>query len=231
LPDAALGGGVAEVMAGSVSAAFWASALDRQIGYHILCLRSIAGEARAGPDEPAEEGVSHMSVRTEQHLIVKEQALSETANSEMGQREEWNKKNPPTEAIIVKNLKTTELTPREYRNTKARFYRLGHDIRLQPHLSELPPKGFSVNHRHTTEAVIYIVMGHGHTIISWDGVNQERIEWEEGDMFSFPVWMWHQHFNDSDTEPCRYMAVQDTFAIKALGLHQIERFPEDGAKA
>jgi hypothetical protein len=24
----------------------------------------------------------------------------------------------------------------------------------------------------------------------------------------------------------RYLAVQDTFAVKALGLHQIERFPE-----
>lgn len=166
--------------------------------------------------------------QTVQRLETKDQALSDTANSEMSQREEWNKKNPPHEAVIVKDLKTTELTPREYRNTKARFYRLGGDIRLQPHLSELPPHGASVNHRHTTEAVIYIVSGHGHTIISWDGENTERIDWEEGDMFSFPVWMWHQHFNDSDTQSCRYLAVQDTFAIKALGLHQIERFPESG---
>jgi mannose-6-phosphate isomerase-like protein (cupin superfamily) len=166
------------------------------------------------------------SVRAEQRIVAKEQALSATANSEMGQREEWNKANPPTEAIIIKNLKTTELLSRPYRNTKARFYRLGHDIRLQPHVSELPPLKASVNHRHTTEAVIYIVSGRGHTIISWDGTDQQRIDWEEGDMFSFPVWMWHQHFNDSETEPCRYLAVQDTFAIKALGLHQIERFPD-----
>jgi quercetin dioxygenase-like cupin family protein len=160
---------------------------------------------------------------------IREQALSNTSNSEMGQREEWNKKNPPTEVLIVRDLKTTELTPREYRNTKARFYRLGGDIRLQPHLSELPPHGESVNHRHTTEAVIYIVSGVGHTIISWDGEDETRIDWQEGDMFSFPVWMWHQHFNDSDSEVCRYLAVQDTFAIKALGLHQIERYEEKHA--
>jgi quercetin dioxygenase-like cupin family protein len=171
-----------------------------------------------------------MTAQTEQQgIVTKDQPLSETSNSEMGQREDWNKKNPPTEAVIVKNLKTTELTAREYRNTKARFYRLGHDIRLQPHVSELPPLGASVNHRHTTEAVIYIVSGVGHTIISWDGVDKQRIDWEEGDLFSFPVWMWHQHFNDSETETSRYLAVQDTFAIKALGLHQIERFPEVGA--
>lgn len=157
----------------------------------------------------------------------REQPLSIAYNSEMGPRESWNKKNPPTEAVLIKDLKTTELTPREYRNTKARFYRLGHDIRLQPHLSELPPGKASVNHRHTTEAVIYIVSGKGHSVISWDGINEERIDWEEGDMFSFPVWMWHQHFNDSETEHCRYLAIQDTFAIKALGLHAIERFPED----
>jgi quercetin dioxygenase-like cupin family protein len=166
------------------------------------------------------------ATKNELSLGTKDQPLSETATSEMGPRESWNKKNPPTEAVIIKNLKTTELTPREYRNTKARFYRLGSDIRLQPHVSELPPGGASVNHRHTTEAVIYIVSGVGHTIVSWDGENTERIDWEEGDMFSFPVWMWHQHFNDSDTEVARYLAVQDTFSVKALGLHQIERFPE-----
>jgi quercetin dioxygenase-like cupin family protein len=170
--------------------------------------------------------VSETTVHDVADIEIRDQALSGTANSEMGQREEWNKKNPPAEAVIVRDLKTTELTPREYRNTKARFYRLGGDIRLQPHVSELPPQGFSVNHRHTTEAVIYIVSGVGHTIISWDGTNEQRIDWAEGDMFSFPVWMWHQHFNDSESDSCRYLAVQDTFAIKALGLHQIERFED-----
>lgn len=165
--------------------------------------------------------------QTRQQTLARDQALSTTANSEMGPREDWNKRNPAFEALIVKDLKTTELTPREYRNTKARFYRLGEGIRLQPHISELPPLGESVNHRHTTEAVIYIVMGKGHTVVSWDGTEEHRIDWEEGDMFSFPVWMWHQHFNDSDTEACRYLAVQDTFSVKSLGLHQIERFPED----
>lgn len=171
------------------------------------------------------------SVPDLQDIERREQPLSGARNSEMGQRETWNKKNPPTEAVLIKDLRTTELTPREYRNTSARFYRLGHDIRLQPHLSELPPGGASVNHRHTTEAVIYIVKGFGHSIISWDGVDEQRIDWEEGDLFSFPVWMWHQHFNDSDTDTCRYLAVQDTFSMKALGLHAIERFPQQGGTA
>ncbi len=87
------------------------------------------------------------------------QPLSGTAITEMTQREQWNKKHPPTEATIVKDLRTTELIAREYRGTKARFYRLSGAIRLQPHLSELPPSHASVKHRHTTEAVLYIVRG------------------------------------------------------------------------
>lgn len=171
------------------------------------------------------EGMRMTNTRTQHQIVARDQPLSRTTNSEMVEREQWNSRNPPTEAIIIKDLKTTDLVSRPHRNTKARFYRLGSDIRLQPHVSELPPGKASVNHRHTTEAVIYIVKGFGHTIVSWDGETPERIDWEEGDMFSFPVWMWHQHFNDSETDTCRYLAVQDTFSIKALGLHQIERFP------
>lgn len=164
---------------------------------------------------------------TEDKLIKRpEQPLSGTAITEMTQREAWNKKNPPTEAQIVKDLKTTELIERKFRGTKARFYRLGGAIRLQPHLSELPPGKSSVKHRHTTEAVLYIVRGKGHTVIHFEGEPEERLDWEEGDLLGIPFWAWHQHFNDSDTEVARYLAIQDTFTVKQLGLHQIERHPD-----
>lgn len=163
-----------------------------------------------------------------QDKLVKrpEQPLSGTAITEMTQREAWNKKHPPTEAQIVKDLRTTELIERKFRGTKARFYRLGGAIRLQPHLSELPPGKASVKHRHTTEAVLYIVRGKGHTVMHFEGEPEERVDWEEGDLLGIPFWAWHQHFNDSDTEVARYLAIQDTFTVKQLGLHQIERHPD-----
>ena len=154
-----------------------------------------------------------------------DQPLSNTEISEMGQREKWNEKNPPLDVTLVKNLKELPLVPRKYRNTKARFFKLTGDRRLQPHLSELPPNGKSVNHRHTTEAVIYIVKGSGYSTMSYEGGPEHRIDWEEGDMFGVPLWAWHQHFNSSDTETARYMAVQDTLAMKSLGVHMIERHP------
>jgi uncharacterized RmlC-like cupin family protein len=159
-------------------------------------------------------------------VVPDDQPLSGTAITEMAQREEWNRNNPPVEATIIKDLRTTELVSRAYRGTKARFYRLGGAIRLQPHLSELPPGRPSVKHRHTTEAILYIVSGVGHTTIQYDGQDEERVDWAEGDLVGIPLWAWHQHFNDSATDPCRYLAVQDTFTIKSLGLHQIERHPD-----
>ncbi len=162
-------------------------------------------------------------------VTTREQPLSGTAISEMTQREQWNKKNPPVEGAIIKNLRTTELVAREFRHTKARFYRLSGAMRLQPHLSELPPSLPSVKHRHTTEAVLYIVRGKGHTVMHYDGDPEQRVDWEEGDLVGIPVWAWHQHFNDSETEVARYLAIQDTFTIKQLGLHQIERHPDSPA--
>lgn len=159
-------------------------------------------------------------------LEVRDQPLSDTANSEMTARESWNERIPAVEAVIVRNLATTELVPRPHRNTKARFFRLGGSRRLQAHVTELPPSGKSVKHRHSTEAVIYIVSGEGYTLLSWDGEDGQRVDWREGDLFSFPVWMWHQHLNASTTQVARYLAIQDTFMVKALGLHQIERAPE-----
>jgi uncharacterized RmlC-like cupin family protein len=169
-------------------------------------------------------------VSDEQSLVpTAEQPLSGTAITEMVQREDWNKKHPPTEATIIKDLRTTELLSRAYRKTKARFYRLSGAVRLQPHVSELPPGGASVKHRHTTEAVMYFVRGTGHTVIHYDGQPEERVDWAEGDLIGIPLWAWHQHFNDSETDVVRYLAVQDTFTVKQLGLHQIERHPDSPA--
>lgn len=78
---------------------------------------------------------------------------------------------------------------------KVSFHRPGGcDTRLQPRLSELRPRGETINHRHISEVVVYIVHSVGHTIVSWDAIATQRIDWQEGDVFSFPVGMWHRHF-------------------------------------
>ncbi len=146
--------------------------------------------------------------------------------SEIAARDEFNKTNPPIRGLVVPgDLRSIDLVKRPWRNNKGLWFELAENRILSSHLAELPPLGNSVRHRHTTEAVIYIVKGGGYSICNYEGQPEERIEWQEGTLFSPPVWAWHQHFNTSDTEPARYLAVQDTGLIRHMRFHQIERHP------
>jgi quercetin dioxygenase-like cupin family protein len=146
--------------------------------------------------------------------------------SEIAAREEFMRNNPPVTGLSVpQDLRTIELVQRPWRNNKGLWFELGGNRVLSSHLAELAPGGNSVRHRHTTEAVIYIVKGRGFSIVNYDGEPEERIEWSEGTLFSPPVWAWHQHFNADPHETARYLAIQDTGLVRHMRLHQIERHP------
>jgi quercetin dioxygenase-like cupin family protein len=146
--------------------------------------------------------------------------------SEMGAREEFLRQNPPLTGLSVPDdLRTIDLIQRPWRNNKGRWFELAGNNVLSAHLAELAPGGNSVRHRHTTEAYIYIVKGHGFSIVNYDGEPEERIEWSEGSLFSPPVWAWHQHFNADQEDDARYLAIQDTRLVRHMRLHNIERHP------
>jgi quercetin dioxygenase-like cupin family protein len=162
------------------------------------------------------------------HLEIPEQVLahSNLDASELAARDEFNRNNPPVEGLVVpEDLRTIELVKRPWRNNKGLWFELAKNRVLSAHLAELPPGGNSVRHRHTTEAYIYIVKGHGYSIVNYEEEPEERVEWVEGSLFSPPVWAWHQHFNADDHEPARYLAIQDTGLIRHMRMHQIERHP------
>src|SRR6266699_3267513 len=75
--------------------------------------------------------------------------------SEIAARDEFNRTNPPIRGLSVPgDLRTFELAKNRV---------------LSTHLAELAPGGNSVRHRHTTEAIIYIVKGRGYSICNYDG--------------------------------------------------------------
>jgi quercetin dioxygenase-like cupin family protein len=145
--------------------------------------------------------------------------------SEIAARDEFNRQNPPVRGLVAHDLYNTELVKRPWRNNKGLWFELAENRVLSTHLAELAPGGNSVRHRHTTEAVIYIVKGRGYSIINYEGQPEERIDWEEGSLISPPVWAWHQHFNADPNEPARYLAIQDTGLVRHMRFHQIERHP------
>lgn len=146
--------------------------------------------------------------------------------SEIAARDEFNRKHPPLTGLVVpEDLRTIELVKRPWRNNKGLWFELGDNRILSSHLAELAPGTNSVRHRHTTEAYLYIVKGEGYSIINYEGQPEQRVDWSEGTLLSPPVWAWHQHFNTSETETARYLAIQDTGLIRHMRFHQIERHP------
>lgn len=146
--------------------------------------------------------------------------------SELAARDEFNRQYPPLTGLVVAgDLRSMDVPERRWRNNRGRWFHLAGNNNLDAHVAELPPGGNSVRHRHTTEAYLYVVRGRGFSIINFDGEPTERVEWEEGTLFSPPVFAWHQHFNLSDQEPARYLAIQDTRLKRHLRMHQIERHP------
>lgn len=80
-------------------------------------------------------------------------------------------------------------------------------------LGELSPSQSTRKHRHTYETLIYIINGDGKSII-----NDEVIEWRTGDVVYIPVWSWHQHINNSDTNNATYIATENTPLLQNLGV-------------
>ncbi|MDQ1626638.1 MAG: hypothetical protein QOI54_382 [Actinomycetota bacterium] len=157
-------------------------------------------------------------------------------SSEIAARDEFNRNNPPIEGLVVpQDLRKMELPERPWRNNRGQWFDLADYEVLSAHIAELKPGSNSVRHRHTTEAYLYIVKGHGYSLINYDDDPIEAVEWSEGTLFAPPRWAWHQHFNLDTQDTSRYLAIQDTGLLRTLRLHNIERHsvqltPEQGAE-
>ena len=156
--------------------------------------------------------------------------------SEIAARDEFNRKHPPIEGLVAPHdLRKMELPERPWRNNRGQWFDLADYEVLSAHIAELKPGGASVRHRHTTEAYLYIVKGHGYSLINYDEDPVEVVEWSEGTLFAPPRWAWHQHFNLDANDTSRYLAIQDTGLLRTMRLHNIERHsvqltPDQGAE-
>jgi gentisate 1,2-dioxygenase len=99
-------------------------------------------------------------------------------------------------------------------------HRLWYDV-IPPHTEE-GQDWRTLGHRHTVEAIIYFLKGHGHSII--DGV---RYDWGPGDLLSVPMFSWHRHINDGNEPVLRIASTTGPLSL-ALGqaVYEDERFPE-----
>jgi gentisate 1,2-dioxygenase len=80
----------------------------------------------------------------------------------------------------------------------------------------LPAKLTTRRHRHNCTTLYYAFRGHG--VVE---VEEERLPWEEGDLFSVPPWTWHRHDNPSAEEAILF-SLSDWPAMAAIGLYREE---------
>ena len=71
---------------------------------------------------------------------------------------------------------------------------IGSARRLWLYMQEIPPGSRSGRHRHFAEEQIFVIKGRG-----YDFHDQQRWNWERGDLINIPSMVGHQHFN-SDME-------------------------------
>ena len=123
----------------------------------------------------------------------------------------------------VINLKEHAVIARKWRGNAGAHFDFKDMAVLNAHITELPAGQNSQKHRHSNEAVIFILAGKGYSIVQKEGALEERIDWSESDIMAIPALFWHQHFNTDPDNPVRYLAVKNIPLVKNMGLFTVER--------
>lgn len=75
------------------------------------------------------------------------------------------------------------------------------------YVAEIPPAGALNPEQHLCDKLIYVLSGHGSTVLELRGNVKHVFEWGPGSLFGIPLNVRHQQINGSGTEPARFAAV------------------------
>ncbi len=81
---------------------------------------------------------------------------------------------------------------------------------------EMDPGTATTLHRHSWDAMVFVVAGHG-----WTEVDGERVEWGPGDSLHLPAWAWHRSGNHGDVST-RYMSFSSEPLLATMGMSVLE---------
>src|SRR5256885_5550170 len=93
-------------------------------------------------------------------------------------------------------------------------------------LQAILPGEIAPTHRHTPNALRFIIEGEG----AYTAVDGERIAMRPGDFVVTPGWTWHDHGNDGSA-PVVWLDGLDTAFANLLGAHFREDYPEESQPA
>lgn len=130
---------------------------------------------------------------------------------------EENKPNMPTfEGIIIQDARTEPLQPWESMGVDGLYIKMADYQITDGWILEIPPGGKINPQKHMFEAGMYFFGGPGHIVIQQEGEEPQRAEIDHRSLFSVPMNVYYQIFNDSD-EPMRIVAVTSfPFVINSM---------------
>src|SRR6266849_11030033 len=88
------------------------------------------------------------------------------------------KKQHPNRGMYFKDLRTFPVVYRPLRNTAGAHFDLSDNKTIEIHISEIKPGGHNKKHRHMNEAIIYILVGRGHSMVHDDDGHEMRVDWQ-----------------------------------------------------
>jgi len=107
-------------------------------------------------------------------------------------------------------------------------WRMSGNTMIDLHVSEMPSKEYKRAHRHSSDAFVMLLSGHGYSITWPEGQYEKRVrvDWHEGTLFVPPIYWYHQHLNPGD-EPARYLAINAPILVTRLGLRFEDQLEPD----
>jgi len=87
---------------------------------------------------------------------------------------------------------------------------------LDAHVHEVDPGTVTTIHRHSWDAILFMVSGGG-----WTEVDGVRYDWKPWDAIHIPAWSWHRHGNDG-AKAGRFMSYSSEPMLDSLGMAVIE---------
>jgi gentisate 1,2-dioxygenase len=113
---------------------------------------------------------------------------------------------PTFSGLVIGDVRTQPLKPWADMGVDGLYVKMADYQIIDGWILEIPPKGRTKPMRHMFEAGIYFFGGPGHTIIQQEGRRPQRLDWKYRTLFSIPLNVRYQHFNDGD-KPVRLIAV------------------------
>ena len=118
-----------------------------------------------------------------------------------------NKANMPTfEGLVIDDARTEPLEYWEDMGVNGLYIKMADYQITDGWILEIPPKGKTKKKRHLYEAGMYFFGGPGHIVIQQEGNRPQRVEFGYRTLYSIPLNVEYQIFNDSD-EAIRLVAV------------------------